>query len=338
MVTKVRVCLQGVDDSYRRFRSDFIHFSFSLAASTQTCNDVTNALHLTPKAFAHFWAWCSLFDSIPTLRIRVGTYYPPRPITPKFGRHIATIKYRIILSKLFVMHGYIDDSQESESCIFYCTSQHKSNSLLAWIDGITPWIGVKGMIDELRVDMHQRDQETKVRGIDPDTTKTAHRKPFYAAEVVLKGVDMRTVLAIFKEPLKAEVSTAGLPQTSTYLKYNDLPQTPLTSSWYNIYDFVELDWTSPSEPILHYLPFAMCPRFAYFKRNAARTDNKQDSKFGIEPTHYCLLGQEPCKYIKSKMDKNNTNVRSRATNSGCTGSLTDRGIETMFYGRSLLRS
>lgn len=191
-------------------------------------------------------------------------------------------------------HGYLDDSQESKCGDF----NHKCHaySRLAWIDGITPWIGVKGIVDELRVDMHQRDQETQVRGVDPDTTKTTHRKPFYAAEVVLKGVDLRTVLATFAEPLKAEVFTAKPPSTSNaYLKYDDLPQTSTTSSWYNINDFIELDWTSSSEPILHYIPLLTCPRFAYFKRNAAKTGSKQDNKFGTEDTHHCLLGQEPCK-------------------------------------------
>lgn len=105
---------QAANDSYRAFRSDFIHFSFSLVASTQERYKTTNALHLTPKAFTHFWTWCSLFDSIPTLPIRSGSYYVPRIIAPKFGRHIATIKYRILLTRLFVMHGYIDDSRESE--------------------------------------------------------------------------------------------------------------------------------------------------------------------------------------------------------------------------------
>ncbi|KXN86435.1 UPF0648 protein C3H5.09c [Leucoagaricus sp. SymC.cos] len=267
--------LKAANDSYRAFRSDFIHFSFSLSASTKMRSGIANALHLTPKAFTHFWTWCSLFDNIPTLPIRAGSYYVPRLITPKFGRHIATIKYRIILTRLFVMHGYMDDAHET------------------WTDGITPWVGVKGMVDELRVDMHQRDQETKVRGVKPDETRTTYHKPFYAAEVVLKGVDLRTVLAVFEEPLKIEVPMAGSPLTRTYLKYNKLPRTPLSSSWYNIHDFVELDWTSSAEPILHCLPFATCPRFAYVKRNAAKIGNKLDNKFGIEDTHYCLLEQEP---------------------------------------------
>lgn len=155
------------------------------------------------------------------------------------------------------------------------------------------------MVDEFTVDMHQRDQETKVRGIDPDTIRTARRKPFYAAEVVLKGADLRAVLAIFKEPLKREISIAGPSLTSAYLKNTDLPQTSFTSPWYSIHDFVELDWTSSSEPTLHFLPLATCPRFAYFKRNAAKTGHKRDNKFGVEPTHYCLLGEEPCKYLRT---------------------------------------
>jgi hypothetical protein len=152
------------------------------------------------------------------------------------------------------------------------------------------------MVDEVRVDMHQRDQETHVRGIEPNTTKTTHRKPFYAAETVLKGVDLRTIFAIFADPLKAEVSTNEQFSTpSTYLQYSDLPQTSITSSWYDLNDFIELDWQSTFEPILHYLPFLSCPRFTYLKRNSAKTGGDQDSKFGIENTHHCLLGQEPCK-------------------------------------------
>ncbi|XP_006460255.1 hypothetical protein AGABI2DRAFT_117215 [Agaricus bisporus var. bisporus H97] len=267
--------LKGIDDSYKEFRSDFIHFSFSLTASTKEGCATTNALHLTPKAFTHFWAWWSLFDSVPTLRIRVGAYFTPRPVTPKFGRHIATIKYRIVLSKLFVMHGYLDDSPET------------------WANGVTSWIGVKGMVDEVRIDMHQREQETQVRGIEPNTTKTAHRKPFYAAETVLQGVDLRTVFAIFADPLKAEISTNQHFSTpNTYLQYNDLPQTSTTSSWYDTNDFIELDWESSSEPTLHYLPLLSCPRFTYLKRNTAEAGGDQDSKFGIENTHHCLLGQE----------------------------------------------
>ena len=29
----------------------------------------------------------------------------------------------------------------------------------AWVEGVTPWIGVKGLLRDFQVDMHQRDQD-----------------------------------------------------------------------------------------------------------------------------------------------------------------------------------
>lgn len=52
-------------DSYEGFRSDFIHFSVSLAAPRDpdlnvpkgSSAETHNSLHLSPKAFAHFFNW-----------------------------------------------------------------------------------------------------------------------------------------------------------------------------------------------------------------------------------------------------------------------------------------
>lgn len=109
---------QGPEDSFNFFRSDFIHLSISLASSTRVVkhhhHHHSSSLHLTPKSFAHFWSWCALFDGVLSLPIRQGTYYPPRLISPKFGRHLATVKYRVHLRRLFVSHAYIDESRESK--------------------------------------------------------------------------------------------------------------------------------------------------------------------------------------------------------------------------------
>jgi hypothetical protein len=106
---------QGPHDSYNGFRSDFIHLSVSLISSTKiNGNTKPSSLYLTPKAFAHFWSWCSLFDGALSLPIRQGSYHPSRPISPKLGRHLATLKYRISILNLYVIHGYMDNSRESE--------------------------------------------------------------------------------------------------------------------------------------------------------------------------------------------------------------------------------
>ncbi|KAJ7590961.1 RNA pol II promoter Fmp27 protein domain-containing protein [Mycena floridula] len=268
---------QGPEDSYAGFRSEFIHMSISLTSSldaTKSRLQAPSSLHLTPQSFAHFWSWWTLFEGALSLPIRQGTYFPARVLSPKFGRHIATIKYRLTVPKLFVMHGYMDESPET------------------WMDAVTPWIGVKAMIDELQVDMHQREQEMLVSA--SSTNKKNRRKPFYAAEVVLKGLDLRAVLSTFPDPLKQTITVLGTHERSNYRSQQDLPVLDLSSFWYDPDDFIELDWSPKERPTLHILPFVECPQFMYFKRNTATVeDDTATSKFGNEDTHRCLLGKEP---------------------------------------------
>lgn len=167
--------------------------------------------------------------------------------------------------------------------------------IVAWVDGVIPWIGVKAMIDEFQVDMHQREEETIVPGILPDTLKVTHHKPFYAAEVILKGLDMRAMLAIFDEDLRQAVQMSAFPQRSNYRAHKGLPLTESSSAWHDADDFIEIDWYPSDNPSLHLLPVAACPHFTYFKRNSAMLGNTTErSKFGVEKSHTCLLGKEPC--------------------------------------------
>ncbi|KAJ7507924.1 golgi-body localization protein domain-containing protein [Mycena galericulata] len=278
---KSRIPLRkSAEDSFNGFRSDFIHLSTSLTSALNVKTGMeleSSSLHLTPQAFTHFWSWWALFNGVLTLPIRQGTAWPIRPISPKFGRHLATIKYRISVKNLYIMHAYIDDSRET------------------WADGVTPWIGVKGLIEEFQVDMHQREEETTVPGIRPDTTKTARRKPFCAVELVMKGLDLRAMLATFSDPLKIDVGVGvdSTPQRSNYRTLSDLPPLPVGSTWIDGDDFIELDWTPPSTPSLHLLPVATCPRFTYYRRSETTRQQEDCSKFGLEITHTCYLKKEP---------------------------------------------
>ncbi|KAJ7179036.1 golgi-body localization protein domain-containing protein [Mycena filopes] len=266
------------EDSFNGFRSDFIHLSTSLTSALHAKPEIQvkpSSLHLTPQAFTHFWKWWTLFDGVLSLPIRQGSAWPIRPISPKFGRHLATLKYRISVNSLYLLHAYIDDSRET------------------WADGVTPWIGVKGIIDEFQVDMHQREEESIVPGHRPNTTKLIRRKPFYAIELVLKGLDLRAMLATFDDPFKIDVGVSASPQRSNYRNRTDLPPTPDDSPWIDEDDFVELDWSPPSAPSLHFLPVATCPRFTYFKRAAPSQQQDDSSKFGLETTHTCYLGKQP---------------------------------------------
>lgn len=173
---------------------------------------------------------------------------------------------------------------------------HKSS--IAWVDGVTPWVGLKGKVDELQADLHQRDEESTVPGPIPNTTRVVRKKPFYAAEVIMKGIELRAMLAIFSEPMKQNADMTAPPQRSNYRKHSGLPVTSPSSIWYDLDDFVELNWSLPKNPPqLHLVPLAGCPHFTYFKRNEALSGSPQTSKFGSEHSHNCLLGKEPCKIV-----------------------------------------
>ncbi|KAK7061817.1 golgi-body localization protein domain-containing protein [Favolaschia claudopus] len=261
------------EDSYNGFRSDFIHLSVSLTSALDKLQGKPldpSSFHLTPQSFSHFWKWWTLFNGVLSLPIRQGAVWPVRPISPKFGQHLATLKYRIAVQNLAIMHAYIDDSRET------------------WADGVTPWIGVKAMIDEFVVDMHQREEEINMPGPLPNSMKVVRKKPFAAVELVLKGLDLRAMLATFEDPLKVKVGVSSSPQRSNYRSRTDLPSTPADSEWMDGDDFVELDWSPPSPPSPHFLPLATCPRFTYFRRQKTAA-----TKFGSERSHTCSLGHQP---------------------------------------------
>lgn len=269
-------------DSYHGFRSNFIHLSISITSALRQGSSHSDlqpsSFHLTPKAFASFWSWWGLFDNGLSLPIRQGSLYPRKTLSPKFARHLATLKYRISVPELFITHAYIDDSRES------------------WEDGTTPIVGLKAKVSHFQADMHQRDQETVAPGKVPDSIQVVRHKPFYAAEVVLKNVDLRALLAVFPEPLKQSVPLSADPDNSDKNRASDSGIPP---SWLDSDDFVETDW-SPAHnlPEIQLFPVLSCPKVTYLKKNSHATEiQAENSKFGDEDTHTCLLGSEPCKNL-----------------------------------------
>ena len=270
-------------DSYHGFRSNFIHLSISITSALRRASTNSDpqpsSFHLTPKAFASFWSWWGLFDNGLSLPIKQGSLYHRKSLSPKFSRHLATVKYRISVPELFITHAYIDDSRES------------------WEDGTTTVVGLKAKVSHFQADMHQRDQETIAPGRVPDSIQVVRHKPFYAAEVVLKDVDLRAMLAIFSEPLKQSVLLSTNPDNSNKNQASSSSEIP--PSWLSSDDFVEMDWTpAHSLPEIQLFPVLSCPKVTYLKKNSHVPEIQvENSKFGDEDTHTCLLGSEPCKNL-----------------------------------------
>ncbi|KAL5508278.1 FMP27 [Sanghuangporus vaninii] len=272
------------EDSFRGFRSDFIHFSTSLSSLD---NDKmafgkpgSSSFHLTPKTFAHFWSWWGLFDRYLSLPIRQGKLFPnARPPSKKFGRHLATIKYRVGVQRLFISHLYMDDTRES------------------WSEGITHYVGVKALVKSFEADMHQREQEAIVPGVVPNRPKKIRHKPFYAAEVKLTDLQLCAILATFTDPSKRLLDPQGVPKESKYKDVRpDDANNVLRDFWFDMDDFVEIDWEpTEDDPPVYIFPVASCPRFTYFKRTSKqphRSSTVESSRFGNEDSHVCLMGKE----------------------------------------------
>ncbi|KAI0702885.1 golgi-body localization protein domain-containing protein [Cytidiella melzeri] len=266
---------KALDDSYNGFRSDFIHMSVSLTSSLRGDIGEKSSIHLSPAAFSHFWSWWELFGA-QSLPIRQGRRYKhKRPLSPKFSKHLATLKYKFNVPGLFLTHAYSDQSKD------------------AWTDGVTPVLGVKALIGHFTADLHQRAQETTIttaKGV-----KTVIHKKFYAVEVVMVDMEMRALMAIFSDPLKSQVPLEPSNTESMYRNREDIPTVDMSSPWADLDDFKDPDWEPPSTPVLHALPMVSCPRFTYFKRQCASTaqDRVESTKFGEEDSHVCFLGKEP---------------------------------------------
>ncbi|KAG8856771.1 hypothetical protein FRB96_006274 [Tulasnella sp. 330] len=274
-------------DSYAGFRSDFIHFSLSLVSPTRQINSSDtndrhgyNIFHLTPKVFEHFFAWFAMFSSVMHLPIRQGRLYPgSRLPSPKFGRHLATIKYKLSLSPLFISHMYKQDSPEQ------------------WREGETGFVGLKAKFDSFNADLHQCEQAvTEVDSIT-GVTKTSTHKPFAAVRVTAQKLQLQAVSALFADPHKALVPLfQAKPVATGHTSTSSFPEhgcTRLDSRWVDLDDFNETDWTpSDDHPRIWMFQAALCPTFLYSRRLSERSRSGtpgvvEGTKFGDEDTHIC---------------------------------------------------
>jgi len=260
--------------------------SLSLTSSVEhsggSDNSAFSNFYLTPKTFALFWHLVSLFDGRMSLPIRQGDYFKHKLVNPKFGQHLATIKYRITVPRLFISHVYMDESRQS------------------WSDGITRFVGAKALIDHFHADMHQRDQESTQFNPLLGTSEVVRHKSLHHVEVVLRGLNLRAMLGTFQDPVKQVVLPDPPEEGTSSNKFgSNLPVADPDSMWVDKDDFVELDWSSDDTPVVNLLHAAECPHFVYTKRSVEKQNAKLHqrtvfSKFGNEDTHNCYLGKEPC--------------------------------------------
>lgn len=295
-------------DAFRGFRSNHIHLSIAIAApldrnwaaTTAKPSSSYNTVHLSPRFFTHFFDWWSLFSGVMSLPIRQGTLFPGiEKASKKFGRHLATIKYNLLLSPLFIAHIY----------------KHKAAEDYA--EDLLSATGLKLRIDNFMLDLHQRREEfasqrgkqlktsgmrinqTQLDFVSADVRAVSARIAGTSSEALKRATAEE--LASYQEPAPSDMSRFTIPD-------NDF-------SWIDMDDFVELDWILPAEtnPETKIMPLAYAPRFTYFRQtDHADTPSESSGKcspFGNEPTHYCVMSQDndprrvQCGLIKERIKK-----------------------------------
>ncbi|RFU34928.1 hypothetical protein B7463_g1412, partial [Scytalidium lignicola] len=305
-------------DAFRGFRSEHIHMSIAVKAPVDREWTVTNTtpsksyntVHFTPRFFTHFFAWWSMFNGTMSLPIRQGSLWPGvEKTSKKFGRHLATIKYNLLLAPLFLSHIYKHkDPDDYSEDAFSAT-------------------GVKVKLDSFMLDIHQRREEFHTRDKGRKMQGKTSGMKINQAQLDLLSADIRAVSARIAGPTAEDLRKASVP---TLFSQQDKAAADLSSfeipdndfSWVDMDDFVELDWILPSEvnPETKIMPLGYAPRFTYFRQtghgDTISGDPDRTSPFGNEPTHFCIMSQDDdprrvqCQLIQTRLDQLNKQMES----------------------------
>ena len=298
-------------DAFRGFRSHHIHMSIAVKApvdrewsvSNTTSSSSYNTVHLSPRFFTHFFAWWSMFGGTMSLPIRQGKLWPGiEKSSKKFGRHLATIKYNLLLAPLFLSHIY------------------KHKDVEDYAEDVVSATGIKMRLDSFMLDIHQRREEFLTQDKGRKTQGKTSGMKMHQAQLDLVSADIRAVSASIAGTTPEDLRKASAPtlisqqdNAMTDLSHFEIPDNDF--SWIDMDDFVELDWILPSEanPETKIMPLAFAPRFTYFRQtdhgDSIAGDPDRTSTFGHEQTHFCIMSKDDdprrvqCQLIQSRLDQ-----------------------------------
>ncbi|KAK3721537.1 Protein SABRE [Vermiconidia calcicola] len=282
-------------DAYRDFRSNHIHMSVAIAAPYDRQWSVENlkpsnnynAIHLTPRFFSHFFSWWSMFSGVMSLPIRQGPLWgATQKKSKKFGRHLATFKYNLLLSPLFVSHVYKHKDAED------------------YQENVVSATGLKMRLDSFMLDLHQRREYFDIKGHEGAQTKKSSGMRINQAQLDFIHADLRALSASIAGTSTEDIEKAN-DETLASL-YGQVPLVDMSKftipdndfTWIDMDDFVEIDWILPAEsdPETKILPLGYAPRFTYFRQTdhngIIAGDPTRTSTFGDEPTHHCVMSKK----------------------------------------------
>ena len=322
-------------DGYRDFRSHHIHMSVAIAAphdrqwsvSNLKPSDNYNSIHLTPRFFSHFFNWWHMFSGVMSLPIRQGPLWGPmQKKSKKLGRHLATLKYNVLLSPLFVSHVYKHKDAED----------YQENGVSA--------TGLKMRLDSFMLDLHQRREHFDIKGHEGAHPKKSSGMRINEAQLDFIHADLRALSACITGTSTEDIEKAN-DETLASL-YGQVPLVDMSKftipdndfTWIDMDDFVELDWILPAEsdPETKILPLGYAPRFTYFRQTdhhgVIAGDSTRTSTFGDEPTHHCVMSakNDPRRVQVELIEKRLSKLQEqRAHNERAVGEQELKVIQTL---------
>ena len=277
-------------DALDGFRSHHLHLSLAVIAPVDRDWSIRNSepssgynsMHTSPRFFTHFFDWWSLFSGVMSLPIRQGKLFAgmAKP-SKKFSRHLATIKYNLLLSPFLVSHIYKHGRKQ---------------------EPVQEPIGVTGLkirIDSFMLDLHQRREEFAAQGKGRLKTLKTSGMRINQAQLDFISADIRAISAFIggRASSPNDNSFVQPPPHSGSPSFSDCA-TAEESTWIDAHDFIELDEIPSNDPLVdsRVMPLAFSPRFTYLRQtdhqNPLGQEVERTSHFGNEPTHYCIISGE----------------------------------------------
>ncbi|KAG1238897.1 hypothetical protein G6F35_000370 [Rhizopus arrhizus] len=223
---------QSTYDTYKGYRSDFVHVSFSIAQLEQQTvapavpddeqhygsRQPHNAMYLSQCFIDHFTAWYRLFGGPLSLPIRQGTLWPTEEKRAKaFGDHLDTLKYKVLLDSLSV--GFFCSEEES------CLKNGRGS------------VGLKAHVRDFSIDLHSRREIVENQGF------IKVERSFHEAKLQMSDADLRAIKA------SGEKGRADRMKTSMDSSFHN--RHSFADSTYSAYESMyNCRWVDPGDYIL----------------------------------------------------------------------------------------
>ncbi|WPK25150.1 hypothetical protein PUMCH_002453 [Australozyma saopauloensis] len=317
------VCVTGPmyeyhPDSFIGYRSEYLHFAVSVTSNSKKGNSY-NYAYLSPMTMKYFFVWWNtLTDSI-SLPIREGLLFTreaKKSSSIKFGPHLFTFKYQLILEPLVISYMVLSSG-----------SQEQNHRVIG--------TGIKGKFSSCIIDLHQRKEVARYINDKLGIDKKVRKLKMNAGEIDVSDADIRLVQAQFSDVslygkllsyFTGETNTLigvdlfaserlalrAMPHGLHFFKGNT--DSDVDYLWIDLNDFVELEYgeiLSP-DPLVKVVPFFQYPKLNYYREFTTESQTKYP--FGSEPSHTCRIGSNsPRKVQADILLRKVTKTRSEIT-------------------------